>query len=1401
MTDTNVKTKAFHEDAVNRYVYLYLNSRLVSLAGPWDWDLRSDALFCSDVIMNSIEVGSLPGTQCILYPDDKAIVLAELSKAEKKNNCSFHFRIITTYGEVKWLKCQGYLELKENQDLIRGFRQNEMIRFINEKQMDEKCGSYELQLKAYTYAEPTLATGIWYMNTSTMEIFYSDQVYRIFGLPPQSLNAHYHTFTSFIHPLDKGIVSETFDRAFRDQIPLDLEYRILLKDNSVRYVSHITRWFRNAQGELVLAGVIRDNSEKKVIEQEILQLKDEVKMKDEILNLRDTSINIGNWYINLVTRKIVYSDSVYRIYGIKQKSDMGGIGYMSSSIHPDDKNKMEEVMNKVYSDFTPPDVEFRIIRKDGKTRYLHQTGKLTINSQQEMVMVGIIEDITERVVAHKNLAEYKARFQVQGFSHSQAEEMAALGSWMWDVKTGEITWSDGFYQLLGKKAASIQLTQKSLLHFVHPEDRTLFTDYISSVITQGQNSNFDFRIIRNGELRYVKAIFKLIQTDARMMFIGIVQDITAEKLLQKQLADQVLLSDLVSDAIVDRVFVTDNNHYIIKWNKACEEGYGIEKSKAIGRNLFDVIPLLKTPEVLQFYQKVLNGETITIKERRDLLRNAYIDLQLVPIKDDNMATIASLCIIHDVTKEYELRMQLTERLMFIEKLLAASIDRVIVMDEYMNYIYWNDKAEQYYGLPKERVLGKNVLEIFPGFINDPFYMEFRKALRGQTVHIPPKESDGNYYEAYLIPLKNEAQKVTGILWVVHDLSTEYHLGLQEQKATEILDVLNENYFELDRNFRFLHINHKSEEYFRFKNDDLSGKLIWDVFPEMQGTAVQKAIISVLQNNQPVAGEYIFPVHNHWVYLSMAVTKDGVMGVFIDIQDLKKAEEEIKENQHFIQQIADSTPDVITVFDLENNTGVYMNHTIGTMLGYDVEELTAMGHEGRLDKVIYLEDRGKLLKFNESLKDASDLEIKTIEYRVVNKDGTLRWIKNRGKPFKRSKDGEVTHVISILQDISDEMMLRQKLEERTKFIETLIDANLDRIIVFDKELRLLEWNRRCEDLYKISRGEALGKPLVDVLPLVNGDPLFMQGVEKAFSGSYVHMQAKKDLYFNRFNESYFIPLLNEQKQVYAVLNILHDVTGIYHAREKLKELNNSLEQKNRLLEQKNDEITTFAFVASHDLKEPLRKIYTFSDWLAMNENENLSSSGKGYIQKLTAAVRVMESLIEDILALTKIHAEAKLEARTDLNVVLKNVEVDMRYELLKKGAIIDAVKLPEITANPNQLFYLFKNIISNAIKFQRPGNTPRITITFEWVTVTNSEAEQGEKTYLKLSFADNGIGMDMKYSKKIFQVFQRLHTKVEFEGTGMGLAICKKVMENHDGFITLESEENKGTVFHCFFPVP
>jgi PAS domain S-box-containing protein len=391
-------------------------------------------------------------------------------------------------------------------------------------------------------------------------------------------------------------------------------------------------------------------------------------------------------------------------------------------------------------------------------------------------------------------------------------------------------------------------------------------------------------------------------------------------------------------------------------------------------------------------------------------------------------------------------------------------------------------------------------------------------------------------------------------------------------------------------------------------------------------------------------------------------------------------------------------------------------------------------------------------------------------------------------------------LSILQNVTEEVELREQLKERTQFAEAILDASVDRITVFDRNYRFVGWNRRCEQLHKKTRAEVIGKTIFEIFPGVENYPEFIESQTKAVRGEFVHVPVVKDGLTGDDLELFYIPLKNESGETYAVVNLMHDVSDYVLSTQALNVLNQKLESKNHELEQKNEEITSFAFVASHDMKEPLRKIHTFSEWLIEQEAEQLSPKGKSLAEKINASVRRMEILLEDILVLTKIHSDTHKDENVDLNEVLKQVIDEMSERISKTATTIESDVLPRITANANQLFYLIKNLISNAIKFQKPGSVPHLTVKCELVKGADLSLSNMHDEYLKLSFVDNGFGFDPRYTKKIFQVFQRLHGKNEFEGTGIGLAICKKIMENHGGVITVDSEEGKGSAFNCFFPV-
>jgi PAS domain S-box-containing protein len=425
---------------------------------------------------------------------------------------------------------------------------------------------------------------------------------------------------------------------------------------------------------------------------------------------------------------------------------------------------------------------------------------------------------------------------------------------------------------------------------------------------------------------------------------------------------------------------------------------------------------------------------------------------------------------------------------------------------------------------------------------------------------------------------------------------------------------------------------------------------------------------------------------------------------------------------------------------------------------------------------------------------------TMEYRLETYEGKLLWMRNRSKVFERDAFGKVTHILSILQNVTEEVELREELKRRSQFAETILDVSTNRITVFDREYKFVAWNKRCEELHGVPKEKVIGKTIFEMFPGIEHYPVFMDAQEQALNGKYVHIPVVRDDYSGKHLELFYVPLKNESGETYAVVNIMHDVSNYVRNSEELEALNKKLEAKNIELEQKNEEITGFAFVASHDMKEPLRKIHTFADWLIETEKEWLSPQGKTILEKMDASVKRMEQLIDDILVLTKIHSDHLKEDDVDLNKVLKDVKDEMSDKIQQTSTIIEAKKLPVIKGNRHQVFYLFQNMVSNAIKFQKPGTVPHITITSEVVSGSEVPINEPKEEYLKISFADNGFGFDQRYAKKIFQVFQRLHGKQEFEGTGIGLAICKKIMENHQGLITVESEPGKGSVFNCFFPL-
>jgi two-component system, chemotaxis family, CheB/CheR fusion protein len=249
-------------------------------------------------------------------------------------------------------------------------------------------------------------------------------------------------------------------------------------------------------------------------------------------------------------------------------------------------------------------------------------------------------------------------------------------------------------------------------------------------------------------------------------------------------------------------------------------------------------------------------------------------------------------------------------------------------------------------------------------------------------------------------------------------------------------------------------------------------------------------------------------------------------------------------------------------------------------------------------------------------------------------------------------------------------------------------------------------------------------------------------------------------------------------------------------QSLKESNNALEHSNKNLEQ-------FAFIASHDLQEPLRKIQTFSNILNENFLADLSEEGQKLVKKIQSAAGRLSLLIQDVLNFSRIQFKEHAFRTTDLNLVLDNVLGDFSLLIEEKNASVKAGNLPTIEAIPVQVNQLFYNLISNALKFSTTAGIPAITITsrkLAKVEVLKFASLNSNLDYFDLQFADNGIGFDPIHKEKIFQIFQRLHKQDEYSGTGIGLALCRKIVDNHKGLLFADSQPGAGSLFHIILPL-
>ncbi|GGM97007.1 hypothetical protein GCM10010967_33530 [Dyadobacter beijingensis] len=562
------------------------------------------------------------------------------------------------------------------------------------------------------------------------------------------------------------------------------------------------------------------------------------------------------------------------------------------------------------------------------------------------------------------------------------------------------------------------------------------------------------------------------------------------------------------------------------------------------------------------------------------------------------------------------------------------------------------------------------------------------------------------------------------------------------------------------------------------------------------------------------------------YPSENGSRDHFAGLAHEVTEQKMVQEseaearlQIQRQQRVLETISSSTPDLMYVFDL-NYRFTYANKALLSMWGSTWEDSIGKGlleigyepwhaemHEREIDQVVatkqsirgvvsfphatlgkriydyvfspVFDENGEVEAIAGTTRDITDLNLTRQE--LVEKEAALSNAIELAELGTWSLDA-ASRTITMSPRVANWLGSDEQVIGVDSFLACIAETDREQVRRSFDEVASLEIGKRYDQICTIIHSQNGHRRIIHTLGRIYIDD---RGEFAKIEGTAQDITAQREL-----------TLLLEQQ----VMQRTEELAGSY---QKLEASNLELEYANGLLKRSNENLQNFAYVASHDLQEPLRKIQQFGNLLAMRQS-TLSEQEMGFIGRMQSAASRMALLIKDLLDFSRVSTQREEAKLVPLNRVVDQVLETLEFAIADSDAQIRVEPLADVKGDASQLGQLFQNLLSNALKFHRPDLPPVVHITGSRVPASQLPASvtplRPTPEYYRIDVTDNGIGFDERYLDRIFQVFQRLHGKSQYSGTGIGLAICERVVANHGGAITANSTPGTGSTFSIFLPI-
>jgi PAS domain S-box-containing protein len=609
----------------------------------------------------------------------------------------------------------------------------------------------------------------------------------------------------------------------------------------------------------------------------------------------------------------------------------------------------------------------------------------------------------------------------------------------------------------------------------------------------------------------------------------------------------------------------------------------------------------------------------------------------------------------------------------------------------------------------------------------------------------------------------------------------------QRTARELIDVLPVPVFVKARDGRYLAVNRAWEEFFGIKRESFVGKQVKDLYPAAPWVAEEHRVMDEELWKTPGSQSYEIKIATRTAGSRSTIFHKatfngpdgevaGLIGTIIDVTGRKKAKRALRESEERFRQTFELAASGIAHVDLQGKFA-RVNQSLCRILGYSAEEMV-----GKTVKELSHPDDRQVTDAERMRMRDGEIDRVHFEKRYLRRDGGTVWV-DLTVALVRDDDGQPLYEIAVFDDITERKHADTALRESEARFRSLNALSSDWYWEQDAELRFTYFsagfeqrsNTRQSHLIGKRRWEEAGRTPLNTTWEEHRAILEARKPFRNFECSRIGVDGRRHV-----SSISGEPIFDADGRFRGYRGVSTDITARVDAAETLKGAHDELARSNAELEQ-------FAYVASHDLQEPLRMVSSYTQLLEKRHADRLDGDAREFMGYIVDGAARMKQLIEDLLAYSRVGTRGKDFKPMQLEAALSRALAALRAAIEESGAEVTHDPLPGLEADESQLTQLLQNLIGNAIKF-RGAASPRVH-----VSCLSLEKE------FEIAVRDNGIGIEPQYFERIFMVFQRLHDKGQYPGTGIGLAICKKVVDRHGGRLWVTSTPGEGSAFHFTLP--